>query len=655
MMRNKIIFLIILCSLFIFTGSNHIALGQSGRDPQTEQEILDRLSAINPDAVPLFQQATQDMDSGNVVAAKEGFEAVLNLAPGFPDAERRLSYVEAYLGNFEVALLHAQAALDADPSPYNQLALARALLNMNNPAQNQQALQLAKAAAQALPEDVETQLVLVMAASANNDAALERQANAKALELDPQNPVAHYFAGIHAAQDKKWEKSEEELLLARQYGMPSETIQEALDSGIHSQARLYRIFRWSGYSLAGWLAGFALLFLLGGLLSSVTLSAVRRYGQAAEMKPGSVEQAIRSLYRLVILVTSAYFYLSIPMLLLLIAGLAAAIIYLFFAIGNIPIRLVAFVGISALYTLYIVIRSLFIRIKQEDPGRPLARSEEPWVWKLAEEVASKVGTRPVDAIYITPGPEIAVTERGGLFKKLRGQGQRCLILGLGALNGMSQGQLRAILAHEYGHFSNQDTAGGNFARQVLISVRNMGIGLALNGLAAWYNPAWWFVNGFHRLFLRITLGASRLQEILADRYAALAYGAKNFIEGLKHVIHQSVLFNFQVNHEIQGALEQNTPLQNLYKLPEPQGSEAQNQFGDQLNEALNKPTGAYDSHPSLHDREELVEKVPGASLEYRWEDQEPVWNLLQNAESLQNEMTGLVQGNVDRHKKAIRN
>ena len=55
-MRHKIIFLIILCSLFIFPGSNHIALGQSGRDPKTEQEILDRLSAINPDADQLLYE-----------------------------------------------------------------------------------------------------------------------------------------------------------------------------------------------------------------------------------------------------------------------------------------------------------------------------------------------------------------------------------------------------------------------------------------------------------------------------------------------------------------------------------------------------------------------------------------------------------------------
>jgi hypothetical protein len=51
---------------------------------------------------------------------------------------------------------------------------------------------------------------------------------------------------------------------------------------------------------------------------------------------------------------------------------------------------------------------------------------------------------------------------------------------------------------------------------------------------------------YFRVFLRITLGASRLQEILADRYAALAYGAQNFIEGLRNVIRQSVQFDFQV-------------------------------------------------------------------------------------------------------------
>jgi Zn-dependent protease with chaperone function len=652
-MRQKFILIIIFCSLLFILSKNNTALSQTGRDPTIEQEILDRLAAINPAAVPLFVQATQDMDAGNTAAAKEGYEAVLLLAPGFPDAERRLSYVEADLGNYESALLHAQNAYNVDPTPFNQTALARALLNMNNPAKNQQAEELAKAAAQALPDDAETQMILVWAASANNDAEVARQANARFLELDPQNPIAHYFAAIHLAEDTKWERSEKEFLLAEKLGIPSKVIQEALDSGIRSQARLYRTLRWAGYTLAAWLLGFGILFLLGGLLSAATLRTVRHYKQSPDMHTGSLEKLVRWVYRLVIQLTSVYFYLSIPILLLLIIGFAVGIIYLFFMIGVIPIQLLVFVGITVLYTLYIVIRSLFIRIKETEPGRSLERNEAPSLWRLVEEVAKKVVTHPVEAIYITPGAEIAVTERGGILKKMRGRGQRCLVLGLGALNGMTQGQFRAILAHEYGHFTNRDTAGGNFARQVLVSVRMMGMGLAMNGLATWYNPAWWFVNGFHRIFLRITLGASRLQEILADRYAALAYGAQNFIDGLKHVIRQSVTFDFLVTDEIKGALYQNIPLKNLYNLPAPQTSEAQTQVETAIHEALNKPTGAYDSHPSLHDREALVLKIQAAPAAVYWDDPEPAWDLLQDVEGLKQEMTTVVQRDVDRQRLTL--
>ena len=93
---------------------------------------------------------------------------------------------------------------------------------------------------------------------------------------------------------------------------------------------------------------------------------------------------------------------------------------------------------------------------------------------------------------------------------------------------MTQGQLKAVLAHEYGHFVNRDTAGGGLALAVRRAVWQMAESLASGGAARWYNPAWLFVTGFHKLFLRVSQGASRLQEILADRWAALAYGGAEF-------------------------------------------------------------------------------------------------------------------------------
>jgi len=97
------------------------------------------------------------------------------------------------------------------------------------------------------------------------------------------------------------------------------------------------------------------------------------------------------------------------------------------------------------------------------------------------------------------------------------------------------GAFKAVLAHEYGHLSNRDTAGGGFALAVRRSLTTAAVGLAERGVATWYNPAWLFLTGFNRVFLRISQGASRLQETLADRWAASAYGARYFEQGLRHL------------------------------------------------------------------------------------------------------------------------
>ena len=62
-----------------------------------------------------------------------------------------------------------------------------------------------------------------------------------------------------------------------------------------------------------------------------------------------------------------------------------------------------------------------------------------------------------------------------------------------------------------------------------------GVFLVALGAAVW-SPAWWFVRGFYMLFLRISQGASRLQEVMADRWAAFSYGAQAFESGLRHAL-----------------------------------------------------------------------------------------------------------------------
>lgn len=639
---------IVMMCLLLLAALTAVATAQEpeGRDRAEEQEIYDRLAEIDPEAVPIFQEATWAMDAGDLQGAREGYGQVLVLAPDFPDALRRLSYVEVQLGNAESALSHAERAYTVEPSPWNQYALAYAMLATEDPAHVADAFFHARDAAEALPDDLGPQYVLLFAAIQYEDTDSIRRASEALIRLVPEDPMGHYVAGLVAADDGRWEEAERKLLLAQELGMPAERVQEALDGGIRTQARMWRAIRWAGYALAAWLVGLILLTLTGVLLSRLTLATVRRTQSTGSFEIGRGEGLLRGVYRLIIALTSLYFYVSIPVLILVVLAVTLGILYLMFSAGRVSLRLAALVGLAGLYTLYAIIRSLFVRMKESEPGRPLLQEEAPGLWSLAREVANRLETRPVEAIYLTAGPEIAVTERGRLWQKLRGLGQRCLIVGLGALPAMTQGQLRAILAHEYGHFSHRDTAGGNLMRQVHASLHQMAYGLATSGQARWYNPAWLFVNGYNRIFLRVTLGASRLQEILADRYAAVAFGAQNLIDGLRHMIRQSLLFDVKAKTEIQTAVEEGRALQNLYALP-PLKEEGQLAELEQREaEVMGRPTSPYDSHPAPKERIALLERLQ-TSAEVEGENR-PAWALLPDRTALQEEMTRTVQANVDR-------
>jgi Zn-dependent protease with chaperone function len=614
------------------------------RDPQEEQEILDRLAEVAPDAVPIFQSATEAMDAGDWPTARAAYEQVLAMAPGFPDALRRLAYVYRSVDDLDTAVEYAEKAYAADPSPINQAALADALLSRGTPADRMSGYRHAQAAAANLPHDPGIQATLFMGAWAAQDEATMQQASAALLTLAPDNPLSHYFAGISAALDGKFERAEREILLAQELGMPSELIEGTLASGIHAQARLRRLLKGGAYSVVGWLIGLGCLTVVGVLLSRLTLVAVRRTQTSGEFGLGRGEGFLRNVYRVVIAVVSLYYYVSIPFLILIVVALVVGIGYLFLIVGHIPLRIAGFILLAALFTLASIVRSLFLRKREGEPGRSLPREEAPALWSLAESVAARLGTQPIEAVYLTPTTDIGVMERGGIWQKLRGSGQRILILGLGALPGMTQQQFQAILAHEYGHFSNRDTAGGNLAGPVRASLYQMGYSLAAAGQARWYNPAWLFVNGFYRIYLRITLGASRLQEILADRYAAVAYGATNLIDGLRHLIRQELAFRAGLGAEIGDAIDQGRELQNLYTLHPKQGTESADELSDTEAEILSRPTSPYDSHPAPRDRIELLERL--GTHEGADDAAEPVWDLFADPEGLQAEMTGRVQALV---------
>jgi hypothetical protein len=320
------------------------------------------------------------------------------------------------------------------------------------------------------------------------------------------------------------------------------------------------------------------------------------------------------------------------------------ILYAFLMIGHVPIKLIVILGLGALFTIMAMIKSLFIRVKSSDPGRPLQRAEAEPLWKLTEEVAQSVGTRPIDEIRITPGTELAVYERGTWRQKMRNHAHRILILGTGVLSGFKQNDFRCVLAHEYGHFSNRDTAGGDIALRVRTDILKFYFAMRAAGQATYFNAAFHFLRIYNFIFRRISHGATRLQEILADRVAAQIYGAPAFEGGLTHVIRRSLEFEAAANQEIKNSIETRRPLQNLYDLPALQSTKLE----ADLQKALNRQTSDDDTHPAPRDRFRLISKLREPACPPR--DGE-VWELFSDPEGVRREMVALIEEQVAPHRK----
>lgn len=624
-------------------GANPTPTPEPTRDPVLEQTIEKQLASMNPDALPIYREATKALDADEYEKSRDLYNQVTDLAPNFATAYRRLGYIESALENPQGAIKLIRKAVELEPDGYNKNALAAALLYGQNKSDYPEALDLASSAAKLLPEDESSLTTWLLAAVATEDETNMRQADEQLLKVAPNNLYAHYYAGFLAAVDGKWERSEKEFLIAQKLGLPEEDLQRILSTGISRYAMMYRLFRGGGIATGVWLLGLGAFFVVGKSLSSATINTLKTSRPTLETQIQPGELRIRSIYRKVISLLSIYYYISIPFVVLLLLLVIGVAVYIFGQIGSIPVQAIYILAVMLLGSLYAIVRSLLSRHKEIPVGRPLQKMDAPELWRLVEDVARTVSVRPVDAVYITPGIEIAVNEKGSILGKMRGTSKRNLLLGLGVLPALTQGQLIAILAHEYGHFSNRDTAGGNLAFQVHTSLYAMVQRLIQSKAAFFFNPVWLFVVTYQRLFLQVTQGASRLQEILADRYAAKTYGGTNFIEGLRNLIHQSIAFPMQVNYEIREASEHHRPTLNFYNLPMPE--KLTTEVNQQFEEAMQRTTSEYDSHPAPKERISWIEalNVPYSPIH---DNSRPALELFPNTEELQREMTELINHSV---------
>jgi len=632
-----------LFALFLFTIllPVTIAAQPSSRDVEKEKQIWTRIEAIGPKALDDFKAATTAMDAGNFEEAVRLYASALAKAPESDDILRRLGLSLVGQGKTSEGIDLLEQAVEANRSPENLISLATYLAypaegREGSPKDKQRAFALAREANR-LPktaDDPDYLGVLGQLALEHNDVNEFRSVTEQLVARHPGLMVTHYYSALLAAADEKWITAENEMKEAERLGLPHAVAQDFYDAGIHTRATVWRYATYSLWLVGAWLLGLGLLFVIGKLMSRKTLRSI----ETADPSTGtsSSDVSLRHWYKRLINLAGFYYYISMPVVIFLVIAVAASVAYAFMMIGQIPIKLVLVLGVAAIVTVYKMIRSLFIKIDSEDPGRSLKEEEAPALWELTRTVAEAVGTRPVDEIRVTPGTDLAVYEKGSYRERSQDRAQRILIVGVGILNDFPQNGFRAVLAHEYGHFSHRDTAGGDIALRVNADMMKFGYAMALSGQAVWWNIAFQFLKVYHFIFRRISHGATRLQEVLADRVAATKYGPGAFEEGLKHVVRKGVEFQLAAEMEINESASSQRALQNLYALQVTDNPDVESMVA----ETMNRETSEDDTHPSPNDRFRFIRKI-GLANEPPVSGQ--VWDLFKDREALTLEMTKLVE------------
>src|SRR5207237_2757266 len=147
----------------------------------------------------------------------------------------------------------------------------------------------------------------------------------------------------------------------------------------------------------------------------------------------------------------------------------------------------------------------------EPPGPLLNPAGQPRLFAELQTVARAVGEAMPAEVYISPEMNAGVLQRGR---------RRVMVLGLPLMQALTVNEMRAVLAHEFGHYHGGDTRLGPW-----IYKTRAAIGRTLQGLAGYsamlQKPFVWYGN----MFLRISHAISRRQELTADQLAAQLYGA----------------------------------------------------------------------------------------------------------------------------------
>lgn len=195
---------------------------------------------------------------------------------------------------------------------------------------------------------------------------------------------------------------------------------------------------------------------------------------------------------------------------------------------------------------------LFTVHKTSGEGRvEVTRKDCPELFDIIVDIAKSTGNKMPKHVYLSAEVNAYVFYDSTSFWSIFFPSKKNLTIGLGLLYGMNIDEVKAILGHEFGHFSQQTMRIGSVSYRLLLIIRDMiknaeqeqQIAESSKESDNWWDKYFHLASGPISLITRWTIAfyknielrnrkLSRFMEFEADNVACRAVGAKPFISAL---------------------------------------------------------------------------------------------------------------------------
>lgn len=352
------------------------------------------------------------------------------------------------------------------------------------------------------------------------------------------------------------------------------------------------------------------------------------------------------------------------------------------------ITLVIAAGLICLGGMFFIfpIKFIFARRVQENPmAVEIKENHEPELFAFIRKLTQDTQTPFPKKIFLTPDVNASVFYNSS-FWSMFFPVRKNLNIGLGLVNSLNISEFKAVLAHEFGHFSQKSMKLGSYVYTVNKALYDMVYSYDnwddllqkwanVGGVFGWFAIiTFWFVKQVryilskaYSLINKLYLSLSREMEFHADRVAVSVTSNEAMISALRKIDFTSQCYDLVSNYIERFYFTKRYSTDNLYQNHLSVIAYFSKQLAIKLdthgqplitNEDLHKKSKSrvmiqdqWASHPSNEEREVNINQVEikGERLDL------PAWALFENAEDLQRKFTKRLYNFYDiQEKKSAR-